>query len=201
MVKVLKVFKPESGSGAVDKSKPFGIQNMIPCKHDSPALLDKQVELYNDHHVVFVITRSKNDNTVVYSAKLHGQKVDENDPIHVYWMGFSRKDPNEVDPAKLRDELSWIEKKVAYGATGHRHGNSGDEFELKLVAVPSLKAVLKLHDGRPRVTATIGGRDCVFVRVYVMAKENMIGLPTVQFVNIHGVDLETGEEIVEKISP
>ena len=201
MVHVLKVFKPEPGSGSVDKTKPLGLHNMIPCKHDSPALLGKQSELYKDQHVVFIITRSKNDNTVVYSARMKDHRIDEHDPVHVYWMGFSRKDPHETDPAKLRDELSWIEKKIAYGASGHKHGNTGEVYELKLVAVPSLKAFMQMHEGRPRVTANIGGRECVLVRVYVMAKENMVGLPTVQFVNIHGVDLETGEEIVEKISP
>lgn len=116
-------------------------------------------------------------------------------------MGFSRKDPKEVDQSKLRDELNWIEKKVAYGASGHRHGNTGDEYELKLVAVPSLKTVMKYHGNRLRLTGTLAGRECFITRVYVMAKENMIGLPTVVFVNIHGIDVETGEEIVEKISP
>lgn len=49
MVKVLKVLKPEAGSGSVDKSKPFDLHNMIPCKNDSPPLLPKQLALYDDH--------------------------------------------------------------------------------------------------------------------------------------------------------
>lgn len=125
----------------------------------------------------------------------------ESDPIEVYWMGFSRKDPHEDDPAKLKDELSWMEKKIAYGASGHRHGHAGGEYEVKLVAVPSLKASMGYHGDRVRMTGLVGGRQCYIFRVYVMAKENFIGLPTVLFVNIHGIDMETGEEIVEKISP
>ena len=116
-------------------------------------------------------------------------------------MGFSRKDPQEVDESKLRDELNWIEKKVAYGASAHRHNNTGDSYDVKLVAVPSLKASMKYHGDRIRMTGKVGGRECYIFRVYVMAKENFVGLPTVVFVNIHGIDIETGEEIVEKISP
>ena len=48
MVQVLNVFKPETGKHPVDKTRPFDITNMIPCKHDSPALLDKQLALYKD---------------------------------------------------------------------------------------------------------------------------------------------------------
>jgi hypothetical protein len=201
MVNIIKVFKPEPGSGSVDKSKPFDLNNMIPCKHDSPALIPKQLALYDDHQVVFVITRSKNDNTVVYGARTHQHRLDEHEPIEVYWMGFSRKDPHEVDPSKLRDDLNWIEKKVAYGASAHKLHGSSDEFEVKLVAVPHLKVTMKMHGDRPRLTGMIGGHQCYVTRVYVLAQENMIGLPKVIFVNIHGIDMETGEEIVEKISP
>jgi hypothetical protein len=128
--------------------------------------------------------------------------------MDVYWMGFSRKDPEETDERKLKSELSWIEKKVAYGASAHKHGHKDGEFEVHLVALPHLKPIMKMvpsHHGSstqiPRLVASIGGRECMILRVYVLASENMIGLPTVHWVNIHGIDLETGEEIVEKIRP
>ena len=144
----------------------------------------------------------------LFRAKSHNGKLADQDPIEVYWMGFSRKDPNETDESKLKSELNWIEKKVAYGASAHRHGHKEGEFEVTLVALPHLKPVMKMmpsHHGSssniPRLVATIGERECVILRVYVLASENMIGLPTVHWVNIHGIDLETGEEIVEKIRP
>ncbi len=66
MVQVIQVFRPKAGSAQVDKSQPFSYTNMIPCEHDSPALIPKQSAILKDHEVVFLITRSKNDNTVVY---------------------------------------------------------------------------------------------------------------------------------------
>ena len=38
--------------------------------------------------MVFLITRSKNDNTVVYRSKCESGKLIAEDPIEVYWMGF-----------------------------------------------------------------------------------------------------------------
>ena len=116
-------------------------------------------------------------------------------------MGFSRKDPKIEDPGKLRDELSWLEKKMAYGTSAHARGDSKDEFDIKLVAVSHLKSVLRMVGGRPRMVGMVGGRECYILRVYVNAKENMIGLPTVLWVNIHGIDVKSGQEVVEKISP
>jgi len=120
-------------------------------------------------------------------------------------MGFSRTDPKEVDMSKLKSDLNWIEKKVAYGATANRHGRTEGEFEVHLVALPHLKPVMKMVPDAgqdiPRLVGNLGGRECIIVRVYVLASENMIGLPTVHWVNIHGIDLSSGEEIVEKIKP
>ena len=66
MVQVIQVFRPKADAAQVDKSQPFSYTNMIPCDHDSPALIAKQSAILKDHEVVFLITRSKNDNTVVY---------------------------------------------------------------------------------------------------------------------------------------
>ena len=48
MVQVIKVFRPASADGSVDKTKPYGFKNMIPCDHDSPALIDKQQVILED---------------------------------------------------------------------------------------------------------------------------------------------------------
>lgn len=40
---------------------------MVRCPHDSPPLLPLQEQLYARHGGAFLITRSKNDNTVVYA--------------------------------------------------------------------------------------------------------------------------------------
>lgn len=116
-------------------------------------------------------------------------------------MGFSRTEASDLSDPSLKSELNWIEKKVAYGASAHARHGKADEFDVHLVALPHMKPVLKMMDGIPTIVGTLGGRQCRMFRVFASSSENMFGLPKVHFVNIHGVDLETGEEIVEKISP
>lgn len=63
-----------------------------------------------------------NINTVVYSAKLVDGKLDEAEPIHVYWINFA-KDIRYKDiffflsSGKDQEELNFVEKKSAYGIT------------------------------------------------------------------------------------
>lgn len=132
--------------------------------------------------------------------KVDQGKIHDHEPLEVYWMGFSRHDPAETDLSKLKSDLNWIEKKAAYGVSTHK-STEGDGYDVQLVALPHMKPVLRLINGVPAVVATIGGRSCIMFRVYVMSTDNMIGLPKVHWVNIHGIDLETGDEIVEKIAP
>lgn len=135
------------------------------------------------------------------SVKTSHGRIHEHEPLDVFWMGFSRTDASDLSDPSLKTELNWIEKKVAYGATANPRTGHPGEFEVHLVALPHMKPILKMIDGVPSVVATLGSRPCRMFRVYVLSSENMIGLPKVHWVNIHGVDLETGEEIVEKISP
>ena len=158
---------------------------MIRCPHDSPPLLPQQEQLYvRCGPGAFLITRSKNDNTVVYAPALDGKKA-----VDVYWMDISRRGGGPP----VRSELTWLEKTMAYGA-------SVDGDSVRLVALPHLESVLA--PGTPvRLVGTVGRRRCFLLRAYVRATENLIGPPTVQWVNVHGIDCATGEEIVEKRVP
>ncbi len=54
----------------------------------------------------------------------------------------------------------------------------------------------------PRLVATLNGRECVIFRAHVHATENPFPfVPTVNWVNIHGIDIWTGQEIVVTIKP
>ena len=57
---------------------------------------------------LFIIERSKNANVVHYDARLTADgKLDPREPVIAYWV-LSAEDGR-------REELSWIEKKKAYG--------------------------------------------------------------------------------------
>lgn len=157
---------------------------------DSPDLLESQCCLFDDPDVLFLITRSKNDNTVVYRHLAD----DNSSPCEAFWWDLS----TVPRPAHNRAELIWLEKKFAYGVSAKKVSNS--EFSLTLVALKSRQAVLQRTSNGPRAMMEISGRNCALYRIYVHAVE-AIPMPKVQFVNIHGVDLSTGVEVVEKIIP
>ncbi|KAF4677131.1 hypothetical protein FOL47_003319 [Perkinsus chesapeaki] len=192
---VLKVFEPAPDATGFDPSKPVSLHNMIPAPHDSPALISRQQKLYDQEAMVFIITRNKNDNTVCYRAKFSSPGVlNKDEPIEAYWMDFVKyKDP-EMNEQKCRSDLIWIEKKMAYGISA-TPTDKANRYKLHLVALPSRDVYLVVDkDGRPRAETEYKGKTVYLLRIYVEAKENMIGVPTVRWVNVHCLDPETGRE-------
>ncbi len=53
----------------------------------------------------------------------------------------------------------------------------------------------------PRLVAEIDNRECIIFRAHVDVTEPWLGIPQVNFVNIHGIDILTGAEIVQTIKP
>ena len=61
-----------------------------------------------DTHPLFIIERSKNTNVVHYDARLTADgKLDPEEPVIAYYVMLAEDG--------RRKELSWIEKKMAYG--------------------------------------------------------------------------------------
>ena len=57
---------------------------------------------------LFIIERSKNANVVHYDARLTADgELDPKEPVIAYWVKLTKDG--------RREELSWIEKKKAYG--------------------------------------------------------------------------------------
>jgi hypothetical protein len=133
----------------------------------------------------------------------HTEQVKKSDPLEVFWMDFACHPETEVDEKKLKSPLNFIEKYLAYGF----HCSpleTEDQYLLNPRARPEICIKLMSSPEEPEVyrcKTVIGDREAYLCRIYVQAKENLIGIPSVQWVNIHGLDVETGEEIFEKILP
>ncbi len=75
-------------------------------------------------------------------------------------------------------------------------------MRLTLVALPEKEVVLVLGpDGQVYARAVINGRVCKMQRVFVHAIDRWVGTPKVEFVELWGVDVATGEEVVERMIP
>ena len=99
-----------------------------------------------------------------------------------------------------RQDLGMVERSMAYGCSATATGKA-NEYKLSLVALSALNATAVFVDGRPRVLTKINGKDAYLTFVYVNSTDNWIGLPTVNYVDITGVDAATGEQVTERKNP
>lgn len=141
-------------------------------------------------HRLFVIERSKNANVVVYDALTDGHGLNPRRPLDAYWLLHAE--------AGQRDELSWLEKKLAYG---HELQSkvTRDGFDMRLVSFERTLRV-RLDGGRPFAWTQVAGRRARLQRVFVQTDEGGVR-PSVQWVDVHGLDLKTRSPLSERLQP
>jgi hypothetical protein len=142
-------------------------------------------------HRLFHIERNKNANIVVYDAQvLPDSNLAEDDPVVVYWLKNAE--------GGHRKGLKWIEKKKAYGfKVKSREGN---RVVIDLVADVGRDLVVDYHEGEYRAIIEISGRQALLEKIYIFAEETSL-LPEVKYLELFGIDMETGEEAYEKFIP
>lgn len=106
---------------------------------------------------VFHISRSLNGNLVRYDVNLNNGKIDTKEPLYVYW-------DNVADNPKNTKELSFLQKKMAYGYTVI--SASANEVVIKLKAYKDRSAKLCKQNGKWVAIITINGKDCQLKEIY-----------------------------------
>jgi len=139
---------------------------------------------------LFIIERNMNKNIVCYDAKVtKSGKLNIEDPIDAYWIDYASDGK--------RSELSYIQRKMAYG------------FELEKINNEKIYLILKAFDKRKilvcvdskgitKAMIKINGLDAVLNKVFVSAKPKMY--TTVNYIELYGTETKTGKLISEKIS-
>ena len=141
---------------------------------------------------LFIIERSKNANVVHYDAWLTADgKLDPQEPLIAYWV-MSAEDGR-------REELSWIEKKKAYGFN-IKPDPSVKGYKMTLVAAPQQQITVKKEGDAVRAEGVIDGRPAVLEKLYIKASEGLTG-PKVDYIELYGKDLKTGAKRYQKIAP
>eukprot|EP00906_Rhabdomonas_costata_P028110 RCo039883 len=164
----------------------------------------KTCEALKNPNIFCVITRSKNQNVVVYEANVKdGAFPEKGDVLQVYWLDI---DPEYVKKNRAkgktddREELIWMEKKIAYGAHAHARPEPGT-YEVHFVALPKQHAVLKMDPAtkRPRLYAEVNGKTVMLKQMYVHAEEGLLK-PKVLYVMLICMDAD-GKEFTHKVVP
>lgn len=137
---------------------------------------------------LFHIEISTSENVVVFDALHGGEGFDRNRPIDVHWIMRAKEGQ--------REELTWLERRMAYGIGIKRQ--SFPEIVFHLVSLPERPITATLGPSGPAASMEIGGRQATLQRVFVSVKEGLV--PGVHYVEVRGVT-DDGEEVRERITP
>lgn len=137
---------------------------------------------------LFHIARSANKNLVCYDINLENGKLNTKSPLNVYWVNREER-PGETNG------LSFFQRKMAYG---YKVVASGDDYsEVTLSAYPAKKLTIRQKDSQYICLTTIDNRPAILQSLYVKAKE---GNPlSVEYVELQGTAIDTGEKVVERV--
>ncbi|CUG90987.1 Hypothetical protein, putative [Bodo saltans] len=170
-------------------------------------------DIYN---IALYIQRSKNENVVCYAADFEDAAagvLKPSAPIDAYWLDI---DPEYVtatrEKGQLHDrcELNLIDRTMAYGhsASEPKDASGVTYYDVKFVAISRKMQYLAIRGGingntfTPVFVSVIGGQASVATRIYVKSTEpkHFWNLPSVEYVELFGVSIATGEATYEKIT-
>lgn len=139
---------------------------------------------------LFTITRSTNKNVVNYDARVNSDhKILLTDPLDVYWTMHAEQGQ--------REELTWFEKNQAYG------------FRVIATDLDSITFTIRAFEKKPIRVFSYGGvteadmeialKPALLQGVFVKATNGLI--PGVEYIELKGIDRQTGKHLIERIIP
>ncbi|OKS86785.1 DUF4833 domain-containing protein [Mucilaginibacter polytrichastri] len=142
---------------------------------------------------VFYVQRDPNVNTIVYELNMDKDgQLNDDEPVHPYWIRYNEKGQ--------REELSYIQRKFAYGLTQKPLGNG--RYDIRFVSYKKYPLTLmKAADGKYHIYATIAQKQVILNRIFVKIEGGSFWLPNVVYVEVKGSDPATGQEIVDRFKP
>ncbi len=137
---------------------------------------------------LFVVARSTNPNIVRYDIRrTPNGSIRLDEPVDAYW---------EIRVGQHhREELSWMERQLAYGFTIARVSPSG--FVMRMVAFNKREIHVQFTDGKYRARVMIAGVKATLNRVFVQVEPGAI-LPGVRFIELQGT-ADSGQLVYERI--
>lgn len=144
---------------------------------------------------LFYIQRTGSPNTVVYDANIGADgRFRQDQPVDVYWLRYSEKGQ--------RQDLNYLQRTLAYGVKSNM-AETANEYMFHLVSYSQRKFRLKKNaQGRPVAVMMLNGKEVYLKRVFVELEPTLFGLkPNIHYVEIFGVEVQTGRSAYEKFIP
>lgn len=141
--------------------------------------------------LLFYLQRSNDDNTVVYEINHTNNRLNENAPVLINWIRYEEEGQKE--------EISYIEKKFAYGIE-HRKINDSN-YELRLVSYSKHPLYLmNSGDNTYKVLTRINGKLAKLERIFIQVDGGTFWSPNVTYIELRGTDVG-GNVISQRIKP
>ena len=160
-----------------------------PAKQAQPRASSKAGPRRPAAQPLFIIGRNKNANVVHYDAQLTADgKLDPKGPVIAYWVMLAQDGK--------RTNLSWVEKKMAYGFKV-KPDPSVNGYQMTIVAATQRSIAVKQVGSAVRAEVVIDGRPAILEKMYIDASGGL--RPTVHYLELYGKDVQTGEKRFEKV--
>ena len=146
-------------------------------------------------NLLFYIQRSLNRNTIAYELNTDDKNVlDLDDPIHPYWIRY--------ESGGHRRELSYIEKKFAYGIKTKLVNQQSQNYKLSLVSYPVNMELKKSGDEQNfKVFITVNNKLIELEMIYFKAEGGTFWNPNIKYIDIYGTEVKTKLAVKERIIP
>jgi hypothetical protein len=138
---------------------------------------------------LFYLQRTSNTNTIVYELNYRKGKLDESNPVHVFWIRYAEK--------SQRAELSWIQRVFAYGVKVKLLSDSS--YRVRLVSYAGYSMYLKKGaDNKYRLYAPINGKQQLLKSIFVKITGGTMWSPDIEYFEVSGTDPLTGKSVSER---
>jgi hypothetical protein len=141
-------------------------------------------------HPLYKIERSKNANIIQYDARSGPDgKLLKKDPVVGYWIRLAEQ--GQVM------ELTWVQRTFAFGFKT-RLAKDRESAEIDMAQDLGAPISVNRFGDEFRATAPIEGKTSFLEKIYIRASGKGISV-TVEYIELHGEDVKTGETRYQKI--
>jgi hypothetical protein len=139
---------------------------------------------------LFFIQRDPNINTLIYELNINNGTLNEEEPVHVFWIRYAEKGQH--------DDLNYIQRNFAYGIRSKKI--SKENYEIHFVSYKKKTMYLrKSSDNKFYVFTDINKKQAILKQVFVRVNGGSFWVPNIEYVELKGIDPISGIEVVERM--
>jgi hypothetical protein len=141
-------------------------------------------------HQLFYLQRTPNTNTIVYELNYKNGILDAENPVHEVWLRYQEKGQ--------RKELSYIQRKFAYGIKARRLETN--RYELSIVSYRKYKMYLEPGpDKKLFVYSDINRKKVILTSIFLRINGGSFWSPNVEFVDLAGIEPTSQTVVKERV--